>query len=89
MVFIDPDIGSTFSLFEESGFFNWEENLMYKSLIRATTAVSAAALLATSAWASDLVVTYDDLNPAPKKAFETVSVFKKTFNHDRSPHDDP
>ncbi|MGI9365343.1 MAG: extracellular solute-binding protein [Rhizobiaceae bacterium] len=51
---------------------------MYKSLIRATTAVSAAALLATSAWASDLVITFDDLNPAPKKAFETaVDAFKK------------
>lgn len=51
---------------------------MYKSLIRATAAASAAALLATSAWASDLVVTFDDLNPAPKKAFEdAVEAFKK------------
>ena len=41
---------------------------MYKSLFRATAAVGAAALLATTAWASDLVVTFDDLNPAPKKA---------------------
>ncbi|MEP0942522.1 MAG: extracellular solute-binding protein [Rhizobiaceae bacterium] len=51
---------------------------MYKSLIRATAAASAAALMATSAWASDLVVTFDDLNPAPKKAFEdAVAAFKK------------
>ena len=51
---------------------------MYKSLIRATAAASAAALLATSAWASDLVVTFDALNPAPKKAFEdAVEAFKK------------
>ena len=51
---------------------------MYKSLIRATAAATAAALMATSAWASDLVVTFDDLNPAPKKAFEdAVEAFKK------------
>ena len=51
---------------------------MYKSLIRASAAVSAAALMATTAWANDLVVTFDDLNPAPKAAFEAaVDAFKK------------
>ena len=51
---------------------------MYKSLIRATAAFSTAALLATTAFASDLVITFDDLNPDKKAAFDaTVEAFKK------------
>ena len=50
---------------------------MYKSLFKATAAFSTAAFLATSAYAGDLVINYDDLNPAPKEAFETaVNAFK-------------
>ncbi len=51
---------------------------MLKSLIRAT-AFGAAALLSTTAMAAgDLVVTFDDLNPDKKAAFEAaVEAFKK------------
>ena len=50
---------------------------MYKSLFKATAAFSTAAFLATSAYAGDLVINYDDLNPAPKEAFEAaVDAFK-------------
>jgi len=68
---------------------------MYKSLIRAAAAASTAALLATSAFASDLVVTFDDLTPDKKAGFETaVEAFKKanpdinvtTNNSDREAH---
>ncbi len=51
---------------------------MYKSLIRATAALGTAALLATTAYANDLVITFDDLNPDKKAAFEAaVDAFKK------------
>ena len=68
---------------------------MYKSLFRATAAFGTAALLATTAFASDLVVTFDDLNPDKKAAFEAaVDAFKKanpdinvtTNNGDREAH---
>lgn len=50
---------------------------MYKSLFKATAAFSTAAFLATTAYAGDLVINYDDLNPAPKEAFEAaVDAFK-------------
>ena len=52
---------------------------MFKSLIRATTALGAAAFLSTTALAAgDLVITFDDLNPDKKAAFEAaVDAFKK------------
>ena len=52
---------------------------MFKTLLRATTAIGAAAFFSTSALAAgDLVITYDDLNPKPKEAFEAaVEAFKK------------
>ena len=34
--------------------------------------VSAAALMASSAFAGELVIIFDDLNPSPKAAFEKV-----------------
>lgn len=50
---------------------------MYKSLLKATAALTTAAFMATSALAADLVINYDDLNPAPKEAFEAaVDAFK-------------
>ena len=50
---------------------------MYKSLIRATAAIGTAAFLATTAFAGDLVINFDDPNPGPKKGFETaVAKFK-------------
>lgn len=51
---------------------------MYKSLIRATAALGTAALLATTAFAGDLVINFDDPNPGPKKGFEdAVAKFKE------------
>jgi len=51
---------------------------MFKSLIRATATFGTAALLATTAYAGDLVINFDDPNPAPKAGFEAaVEAFKK------------
>lgn len=55
---------------------------MYKSLIRATAAVGTAALLATSAFAGDLVINFDDPNPGPKKGFEDAVAKFKAANPD-------
>jgi len=51
---------------------------MIKSLFRATAVLGAASFMATTALASDLVITFDDLNPDKKAAFEAaVDAFKK------------
>lgn len=55
---------------------------MYKSLLKATAALTTAAFMATSALAADLVINYDDLNPAPKEAFETAVEAFKAANPD-------
>jgi len=50
---------------------------MFKPFVRTATAAIAAALLCTPALAADLVINYDDLNAAPKEAFEAaVEAFK-------------
>ena len=51
---------------------------MFNSLIRATATFGIATLLATTAYAGDLVINFDDPNPAPKAGFEAaVEAFKK------------
>ncbi|MEM8750694.1 MAG: extracellular solute-binding protein [Pseudomonadota bacterium] len=55
---------------------------MIKSLIRATAAVGTAALLATTAFAGDLVINFDDPNPGPKKGFEDAVAKFKAANPD-------
>lgn len=50
---------------------------MFKPFVRTAAAVVAAALISTPAFAADLVINYDDLNAAPKEAFEAaVEAFK-------------
>ena len=50
---------------------------MFKPFVRTATAVVAAALISAPALARDLVINYDDLNAAPKEAFEAaVEAFK-------------
>ncbi|MEL6818827.1 MAG: extracellular solute-binding protein [Pseudomonadota bacterium] len=44
--------------------------------------LAASALVATSAWANELTITYDDLNPAPKEAFEAAVEAFKAANPD-------
>ena len=47
-------------------------------MFKTFTAAAAACLLATSALAGDLVINFDDPNPAPKKGFEeAVAAFKE------------
>ncbi|MEM7299999.1 MAG: extracellular solute-binding protein [Pseudomonadota bacterium] len=51
---------------------------MKNMLKRVSLTLAASAFAASTAMAGDLVITYDDLNPAPKKAFEAaVEAFKK------------
>ena len=51
---------------------------MFKSFLRTTAAASVAALMASTAFAGDLVINFDDPNPAPKAGFEAaVEAFKK------------
>jgi len=50
---------------------------MFKPFVRTATAVVAATLISAPAFARDLVINYDDLNAAPKEAFEAaVEAFK-------------
>ena len=50
---------------------------MFKPFVRTATAVAAAVLISAPALARDLVINYDDLNAAPKEAFEAaVEAFK-------------
>ncbi|MEL6746046.1 MAG: ABC transporter substrate-binding protein, partial [Pseudomonadota bacterium] len=50
---------------------------MYKTLMRATAVVGFAAMLASTAFAADLKIIFDDTNPGPKKGFEdAVAAFK-------------
>jgi len=44
--------------------------------------LAASALVATSALANELTITYDDLNPAPKEAFEAAVEAFKAANPD-------
>ncbi|MEL6919804.1 MAG: extracellular solute-binding protein [Pseudomonadota bacterium] len=54
-----------------------------KSIFKTTVlGFAASALLATSALASELTITYDDLNPAPKEAFEAAVEAFKAANPD-------
>ncbi|MEM1375839.1 MAG: ABC transporter substrate-binding protein [Pseudomonadota bacterium] len=53
------------------------------SIIKTTVlGFAASALMATSALASELTITYDDLNPAPKEAFEAAIEAFKAANPD-------
>lgn len=45
---------------------------MFTPLVRTATAVLTAALISAPALAADLVINYDDLNAAPKEAFENA-----------------
>ncbi len=45
---------------------------MFTPLVRTATAVLTAAIISAPAMAADLVINYDDLNAAPKEAFETA-----------------
>ena len=50
---------------------------MFRPFIRTATALVAAAVVSIPALAADLVINYDDLNAAPKEAFEAaVEAFK-------------
>lgn len=54
-----------------------------KSLFKSTfLGAVAAALLAGTSYANELVITYDDLNPAPKEAFEAAVDAFKSANPD-------
>lgn len=55
---------------------------MIKSLIRATAVLGTATLMATTAFAGDLVINFDDPNPGPKKGFETAVEKFKAANPD-------
>ena len=55
---------------------------MHKSLIKVTAAFGAAALMAGTAFANELVITFDDLNPDKKAAFEAVVEGFKAANPD-------
>ncbi len=55
---------------------------MIKSLIRASAVFGAAAFLATTAFAGDLVINFDDPNPGPKKGFEDAVAKFKAANPD-------
>lgn len=45
---------------------------MFTPLVRTATAVLTAAIVSAPAMAADLVINYDDLNAAPKEAFENA-----------------
>lgn len=54
-----------------------------KSILKTSIlGVASAALMATAAFASELVITYDDLNPAPKEAFEAAVAAFEAANPD-------
>ena len=54
-----------------------------KSLMKtAVLGMASAALVATTATANELVITFDDLNPAPKAAFEAAVEAFKAANPD-------
>ncbi len=55
---------------------------MFKPFVRTAAAVLAAAVLSAPASARDLVINYDDLNAAPKEAFETAVEAFKAANPD-------
>jgi multiple sugar transport system substrate-binding protein len=53
---------------------------MFKTLKMMVTTVAATGALSTAPFAGDLVITYDDLNPNPKKAFDAVVEAFKAAN---------
>jgi len=55
---------------------------MFKPLARTLAAVLVAAVVSAPALARDLVINYDDLNAAPKAAFETAVEAFKAANPD-------
>jgi len=55
---------------------------MFKPLLRTTAAMIAAGLVSTTALAGDLVINFDDPNPAPKEAFEAAVEAFKAANPD-------
>ncbi|MFD0915017.1 ABC transporter substrate-binding protein [Pseudahrensia aquimaris] len=55
---------------------------MFKTLIRATATAGFAAMMATTAFASDLKIIFDDTNPGPKKGFEDAVADFKAANPD-------
>ncbi|MEM1039318.1 MAG: extracellular solute-binding protein [Pseudomonadota bacterium] len=55
---------------------------MYKTLMRATAVVGFAAMLASTAFAADLKIIFDDTNPGPKKGFEDAVASFKAENPD-------
>ncbi|MDD9909065.1 MAG: extracellular solute-binding protein [Ahrensia sp.] len=51
---------------------------MIRTIIKTSASLGAAALMATTAFAGDLVINFDDPNPGPKAGFEAaVEAFKK------------
>ena len=55
---------------------------MTSLLKSAIIGMASSALMASVAFANDLVITYDDLNPAPKEAFEAAVEAFKAANPD-------
>jgi multiple sugar transport system substrate-binding protein len=54
-----------------------------KSILKSSLiGLFASTLLSSAAFAGDLVINYDDLNPAPKEAFETAVAAFKAANPD-------
>ena len=50
---------------------------MIKTLKGAVAALAVTSVMAGAAWARDLVINFDDLNPGPKKGFEdAVALFQ-------------
>jgi len=55
---------------------------MFKPLLKTTAAMIAAGFVSTAALAGDLVINFDDPNPAPKEAFEAAVEAFKAANPD-------
>ena len=55
---------------------------MFKPFVRSAAAVIVTALIGAPAFARDLVINYDDLNPAPKEAFDAAVEDFKAANPD-------
>ena len=55
---------------------------MIKAVLKTTVAMVAGGLLSTATLAGDLVINFDDPNPAPKKAFEAAVEAFKAANPD-------
>lgn len=55
---------------------------MIKAVLRTTAAMVVTGLMATTTFAGDLVINFDDPNPAPKEAFEAAVEAFKAANPD-------